>query len=141
MSDDDDEAGFSFSAEESALVAKKLRDDELADAAPVEYRSGVVEAAAKHLGAAPPCLCARCPGAIWTLGDMTGEAVEAAGSIAKASEAAPWTLTVFCRPQHKDLTIFEANYVKRRYVTREGTRAIGFCDAYEDELKAWQEKQ
>jgi hypothetical protein len=135
MSGDDEEAGFSFSPDEAHT------DDEPASAPPVEYRSAVVEAAVKHLGADVPCLCARCPGAIWTLGDMTGEAVEADGTIAKASEAAPWTLTVFCRPQHKDLTIFEANYQKRRYVTREGTRAIGFCDAYEEELKAWQAKQ
>lgn len=141
MSGDDGEAEFSLSPEESAAEVKMLEDQEAASTAPAEYRSGVVEAAEKHLGAGVPCLCARCPGAIWTLGDMTGEAVEADGTIAKASEAAPWTLTIFCRPQHKDLTIFEANYQKFCYVTREGTRAVGICDAYEDELKAWQEKQ
>jgi hypothetical protein len=141
MSDDDDEAGFSFSAEESALVAKKLMDDEPASAPPPEYRSAVVTAAEAHMGGGTvPSLCAGCPGAIWTIGDVPGEVLAPDGAVAKAREDAAWTLAVFCRPQHKDLTSFEPNYVKRRYMVRAGL-AVGFCDAFEDELKAWQEKQ
>jgi hypothetical protein len=69
-----------------------------------------------------------------------GKAVAADGSLAKASEEDGWSLSVFCRPQHKDVTIFEPNYTQRRYVTRDATRAIGFCDAYAEELEAWLDK-
>jgi hypothetical protein len=118
-------------------------DDMEAPGEAVEYRSAVARAAIAHLGGnenSLPCICARCPAAIWTIGDTRTAPVTETGEIARASDQAPWTIGVFCRAMHKDMTAFAPDYKKAVYVVRGGA-VVGFCDAYADELMAWQNRQ
>ena len=129
---DEDEEGFSVAP-----------DDMEAPGEAAEYRSAVAQAAIAHLGgneSALPCICARCPAAIWTIGDSRAAPVTETGEIARASDQAPWTIAVFCRAMHKDMTAFAPDYKKAVYVARGGA-VVGFCDAYADELMAWQNRQ
>ncbi|ABQ29154.1 hypothetical protein Acry_3556 (plasmid) [Acidiphilium cryptum JF-5] len=127
---DDDEEGFSVAP-----------DDRETPGEAAEYRSAVAQAAIAHLGGnenALPCICARCPAAIWTIGDARTAPITESGEIARASDQAPWTIAVFCRAMHKDMTAFAPDYKKLVYVVRGGA-VVGFCDAYADELMAWQD--
>ena len=126
---DEDEEGFSVAPDDMET--------------PAEYRSAVARAAIAHLGGnddALPCICARCPAAIWTIGDSRAAPVTETGKIARAADQAPWTIAVFCRAMHKDMTAFAPDYRKLVYVARGGA-VVGFCDAYAEELKAWQNRQ
>lgn len=129
---DEDEEGFSVAPDGMETPGET-----------VEYRSAVAQAAIAHLGgneSALPCICARCPAAIWTIGDSRAAPITETGGIARAADQAPWTIAVFCRAMHKDMTAFAPDYKKAVYVVRGGA-VIAFCDAYEDELEAWQSRQ
>lgn len=126
---DDDEHSFSVAPDD---------DPEMSGEA--EYRSAVAQAAVDHLGGdakALPSLCARCPAAIWTIGDSRAAAVTETGEIARAPDQVPWSLGVFCRAMHKEMTAFSPDYRKGVYVVRGGA-VVGFCDGYHAEMAALQ---
>jgi hypothetical protein len=148
MVDEDEDAGFEITPEMLAVgkgLAEKLAEsegsqDEQQPAA--EYHDPVIEEAAAHIGVALPCLCARCPAAVWEISDPKGRSITTeSGELARADEQSPWQVTIFCRAMHRDTAKFTPDYAKKVLKPVGESRVVWRCTAYHAELRTWQKEQ
>lgn len=147
---DEEEGGFEITPEmlaNGARLAEKLAALEGSPAQeqpapPAEYHDPVIEEAAAHIGAALPCLCARCPAAIWEISDAKGRPIiTESGELVRADEQSPWQVTIFCRAMHRDTAKFTPEYAKKVLKPGGDSKVVWRCTAYHAELLEWQMKQ
>jgi hypothetical protein len=145
MSDEEDDAAFEITPDmlaSSAGVAQKLMEaegqpDDLPP--PAEYHDPIIEEAAAHVGGALPCLCARCPAAIWEISHPKDHAIlTEGGELVRADETNPWQVTIFCRAMHRDTAKFTPDYVKKVLKPGGDSKVVWRCTAYHAELLKWQ---